>query len=212
MTPPRLFRNASLLLLIAEVFLIASSALWTDDPHDRPILMIMYTLLFCAGGYTLAHSSYWLKTYIPLSVIAIAFSFSTQNTLHTWIHYLAIIGIQVMLFYAIIRHSFFKQNVSRTDRIIAGVAGYLLLGLFWHSLMVLQISLGSPPLLDQIQSKAPNLGNSLYFTFVTLTTLGYGDIVPITPISKVVTIFTSLTGNLYLAIFISSLISKTDDK
>jgi len=206
-----LLRNASVLLLFAQVFLIVSSIWWTNNPHEQPVFTLIYTVLFCAAGYTLSQSKNWLRAYIPLSLVAIVFSAHSGNTLHIWIHALAIMTIQTMFFFAIIRHSFFRLHVPRLDRILAGVAGYILLGLFWHTQMALLISLETNPLINQLTEATPSLSDSLYFTFVTLTTLGYGDIVPITPAAKIIVLFTSLTGTLYLAIFISSLIAKSDD-
>jgi voltage-gated potassium channel Kch len=47
-----------------------------------------------------------------------------------------------------------------------------------------------------------------YFAFVTLTTLGYGDIVPLTPLAKLSTIVFSLLGPFYLAVNMGVLIGR----
>jgi voltage-gated potassium channel Kch len=52
------------------------------------------------------------------------------------------------------------------------------------------------------------VSNYIYFGFVTLTTLGYGDVVPLTPAAKSLAIFTSITGQMYVAIIIAALVSK----
>ncbi|MEO0490632.1 MAG: potassium channel family protein, partial [Cyanobacteria bacterium J06659_2] len=49
--------------------------------------------------------------------------------------------------------------------------------------------------------------NVLYFSFVTLTTLGFGDIVPVTEIASVLTVLEALVGQIYPAIFIALLVS-----
>lgn len=48
----------------------------------------------------------------------------------------------------------------------------------------------------------------LYFSFVTLSTLGYGDITPISPIAKSITLIIAVTGQLYLTILIAVLVGK----
>jgi hypothetical protein len=48
----------------------------------------------------------------------------------------------------------------------------------------------------------------LYFSFVTLTTLGYGDITPVSAFAKSLTIFIAITGQLYLTILIAMLVGK----
>jgi voltage-gated potassium channel Kch len=46
----------------------------------------------------------------------------------------------------------------------------------------------------------------MYFSFVTLTTLGYGDISPATRLAEVTVILESITGLFYMAIIVASLI------
>jgi voltage-gated potassium channel Kch len=48
----------------------------------------------------------------------------------------------------------------------------------------------------------------IYFSFVTLTTLGYGDILPISPLARSITILISITGQLYLTMIIALLVGK----
>ena len=50
--------------------------------------------------------------------------------------------------------------------------------------------------------------NFIYYSFETLTTLGYGDILPMTPLAKTLIILEALIGPLYLAILIGRLVSK----
>ena len=47
-------------------------------------------------------------------------------------------------------------------------------------------------------------GDLMYYSLVTLTTLGYGDIVAISPIARMLSALEAVAGNLYLAILIST--------
>ncbi|MGK0391285.1 MAG: voltage-gated potassium channel [Maribacter sp.] len=47
-----------------------------------------------------------------------------------------------------------------------------------------------------------------YFSFVTLTNLGYGDITPLTPPSQSMALFLAISGQLYLAIVVGILVGK----
>jgi hypothetical protein len=53
-----------------------------------------------------------------------------------------------------------------------------------------------------------NFSTYLYYGLVTLSTLGYGDIVPTMPFSKSLAILTSISGQLYIAIIIAMLVGK----
>jgi voltage-gated potassium channel len=46
-----------------------------------------------------------------------------------------------------------------------------------------------------------------YFSFVTLTTLGFGDIIPTTPVAQSLVILEAITGQIYLIIQVSWLVS-----
>ncbi len=110
-------------------------------------------------------------------------------------------------FRAIARQVLFSNQVT-TNQIIGSVALFLLLGLMWAFgyLGLLQFSphalSGIPP-----QSWAANFSAVAYFSFVTLTTLGFGDIVPKTPIAQVIVYLEAITGVFYMAIVVSSLVS-----
>jgi voltage-gated potassium channel Kch len=48
---------------------------------------------------------------------------------------------------------------------------------------------------------------AIYFSFITLTTVGYGDIVPVTTVARMLTSTEAMTGTLFLAVLISRLVS-----
>jgi voltage-gated potassium channel Kch len=52
-----------------------------------------------------------------------------------------------------------------------------------------------------------NFSDFVYFSFVTLATLGYGDIVPITDQARSFAILEAITGSLYLAVLIAKIVS-----
>ncbi len=51
-----------------------------------------------------------------------------------------------------------------------------------------------------------SLSEAVYFSFTTLTTLGYGDIIPMSSLAKMLTNFEAIIGQLYPAILISILV------
>ena len=50
--------------------------------------------------------------------------------------------------------------------------------------------------------------NLLYYSFVTLTTLGYGDITPIHPVARTLAYLEAVIGQLYIAVLIASLVGR----
>jgi voltage-gated potassium channel len=97
--------------------------------------------------------------------------------------------------------------------IVDSISGYLLLG-FAFSLFVTAISLIIPgaystSISGDLETKfIEPIQNNIYYTFMTFTTTGYGDIVPIHPFSKSLAVLIGVSGQLYVAIIISMLIGK----
>jgi hypothetical protein len=97
--------------------------------------------------------------------------------------------------------------------IVNSISGYLLLG-FAFSLIVTAISLIIPGAYStstsgDLETKfIEPIQNNIYYTFMTFTTTGYGDIVPIHPFSKSLAVLIGISGQLYVAIIISMLVGK----
>ena len=83
---------------------------------------------------------------------------------------------------------------------------YLLLGLLWATLY-LAIDAFSPGSI-QMGSQADRQTELLYFSLVTLSTVGYGDIVPLSGMARIVTALEGVTGVLYIAITVALLVGR----
>ncbi len=93
------------------------------------------------------------------------------------------------------------------DVVCGGVAVYIMIGLIWAvSYRVLEA--GAPGSFASLWSDITKVWNQfLYFSLTTLTTLGYGDIHPATPVAGVWSTLEAVTGVLYLAVFVARLVS-----
>ena len=100
----------------------------------------------------------------------------------------------------------FRAGAITAARNQGALAVYLLLGLGWAQ--AYQITSYLKPGSFQIPAGASSMvGGWYYFSFTTLTTLGYGDIVPIKPQARSLAMAEALTGQLYLAVLIARLIA-----
>jgi len=92
-----------------------------------------------------------------------------------------------------------------TRRIEGAIAVYLLLGFTWaqaYELVALWHPGAFAGALDGERSQPWT-----YYSFVTLTTMGYGDIMPVHPLARALAVLEALTGQLYLAILLARLVS-----
>jgi len=98
--------------------------------------------------------------------------------------------------------------------VIGAICGYLLIGyIFTSGYSVLtylepgSISVGGQPLgVEQADHVEQHLSELSYFSFASLTTVGYGDIVPVTPFARAIAVVEVLVGQLYLAGFVARLV------
>ncbi len=211
----RLSRNhrfSALGLLVAEIIFIIGSTWWPETGPAPFWAFVMYALLFGVGGYHLSQSRRWLAVYLPCSAIALVANFFGTSLGGIILREISITAVHIILFWAVFYHSFIREKIPKADRILAGIAGYLLLGLLWTSQFALFGSLGIDGLMNSISGEPATRHETLYFSFITLTAVGYGEIVPVVPAARTLTIFTSLSGILYLAILISTLVSGSKNR
>jgi voltage-gated potassium channel Kch len=92
----------------------------------------------------------------------------------------------------------------------AAVSTYLMLGLGWAMAYVLIASLNPTAFATSDHSMGPNTMtgfNAFYFSFVTLSTVGYGDIVPVSRPARLLAALEATTGTLFVAMLIARLVS-----
>jgi hypothetical protein len=103
---------------------------------------------------------------------------------------------------ALIVDLFMKAKQITSHLVFASVSAYLLLGVLWS--FIYGVIIGFQPNALSIGEIEPY--TLLYFSFVTLTTLGYGDIAPITQEARALAILEAVVGQLYLAVIVARLV------
>ena len=93
-----------------------------------------------------------------------------------------------------------------SERVIAGALSvYLLIGMLCAYLYGAIAAVGSQPLFAGGQGDGTT-ADHVYFSFVTQTTVGYGDYAPLAPVARSIAIAEALIGQLYLVTVISLLV------
>ncbi len=93
------------------------------------------------------------------------------------------------------------------NRIVGAICIYLLMGLLW-TLMYLFIAQAIPGAFNGVEQLVwyDNFADVAYYSYVTLTTLGYGDISPVAPIARFLVYMEAVVGVFYMAVLVASLI------
>ncbi|MFN8642252.1 MAG: potassium channel family protein [Candidatus Binatia bacterium] len=122
------------------------------------------------------------------------------------------IGLQIWVF-AVVLRGVFRNETSELDAVIGALGAFLLLMMLFmrvHALLEAltpgSYSVQGPPL--SLRSDAELRGIFQYFSTITLTTVGYGDIVPVAPAARLVAGIEAIVGQLYLAVVVATLVGR----
>jgi len=100
------------------------------------------------------------------------------------------------------------ENVMSANRIIGAICVYLLLGVIWSVFYVL-LEFALPGSFSGFAEQSESTWNPdwIYYSFVTLTSLGYGDLLPLTFSARALSYIETIFGQFYLAILVAGLVS-----
>jgi len=115
-------------------------------------------------------------------------------------------AISAALLALIVLFRVFAGGTVNKHRILGAVSGYLLIGVTWATLYSL-VDTVNPGAFSQ-SAGSGDRRDWIYYSFVTLTTVGYGDITPIHSVARTLAILEALIGQLYPAILIARLVSQ----
>ncbi|MEN6488518.1 MAG: ion channel, partial [Smithella sp.] len=137
------------------------------------------------------------------AILADFLDFLLQNAVTSWASKVAIV---FFLGYAVVTILFYlaRQEEVTADMMMAGASDYVLIGILWTCFYIL-IEAVYPGSFNFAGAKMDRSG-FLYFSFVTLTTTGYGDVLPVSVQARSVAILETLTGQLFIAITVARLV------
>jgi hypothetical protein len=124
-------------------------------------------------------------------------------------------GLAVAFYFwaaALIVASLFRRRALSLDSVFGAICGYLLLGMAWGVLysMLDTVWPGSfavgDRLAEQVRAEHSRIPLFTYYSFVTLTTVGYGDGTPLSTPARTCAWLEALTGQFYLAVLVAGLV------
>lgn len=112
----------------------------------------------------------------------------------------------IMVTIALVVHVAGAKKVDGST-LLCAINSYLLIGLTLAILMLI-VHITQPGSFNNVDLDSSPFSALVYYSYVTLTTLGYGDITPATPLARSLSAFTALFGQLYLVIIMAIIIGK----
>jgi len=204
-------------LMALVVPMLTAPLLPSDWTSTFGILEIAFAFILLSGIYLLSPNRRLLLIASLIALIAIILNLfniilaNRELMLTALFVEIVFFGISTI---TIIRHVLSERRVSN-DKIYGAICGYLLLGLIW-ALIYTALENAQPgsfrfhfePLITSpFDYTYPiYLGEFVYYSFVTLTTLGYGDVIPLNHTARALSSIESVTGQLYIAVLIARLV------
>jgi Ion channel len=195
-----------LALLVLLVFVVPSLGL---ERADERLYSEFASSVLLISGVTIA----WRRRVVfllasSIGVVTIIVRWAalptlTSTTLSIWPHLLTIATI-LMLLYILLSQVFAPGPVTPA-RIQGAIAVYLLFGIGWANAYHIVAS-KIPGSFTLPGHDLSSVNEWFYFSYSTLTTVGFGDIVPAHPIARSLSVAEVLTGQLYLAVLIGRLV------
>jgi hypothetical protein len=198
--------SISLVILIFVIFPLRQAGL-----AGRFFFDIVMVTLMVSGAFTVKQNR--IFTVIIITIVVVGTFVLWVSRFYPSLFLLSlssIFSVVTSLLYArIVLLVMFRQGPVTWSRIQGGICVYLLLGLAWASAyqLIEQLHPGSfhfvsePTDIDQATSKL------VYFSFATLTTVGFGDVLPVAPFARSLAIAEAMVGQLFPAILIGALVA-----
>jgi len=197
-------------LLVALGLLFVTSPFVEDLAYGNLIESLLLTVVMVAALLAVGGQRRTFHVAMVLIVPAVLAKWLTHLDLVPKVVYPAT-GV-VFFGYVVAQLLRYILNVSRVDTnvLCAGLSGYILLGLLWIPLyeMVAKLNPASFAFPAGSESAAPLDGfNAFYFSFMTLCTVGYGDITPMSRPARMLAVTEAVAGLFYVAVLISRLVA-----
>jgi hypothetical protein len=196
------------LILILLLFLLLP--LQAENGLAFAPLGVAVTLVMAAGVYVL--SGRWIVLFpiaLALMLHVALQLIRNQEMPHQHVYLIASLWLTLSTTFAIVvSHAVFAQGRITTHRIIGAILLYLLVAMIFGSLFLFIGAALNGAFANLAIADSPRLAaDVIYFSFVTLTSVGYGDIYPVHAIARSLCNLESICGQLFPAILIARLVS-----
>jgi len=205
---PNCRQTRFLLLLVSLVALMVLEPFIYDFTRISFLLDIFFSIILFTSIYAVSEKKSSAFLAIILAVPKFATLWALGFTTHPILFLLdSIFGITFIGYIiALILSHIFKQNKVNPETIYGAIVVYILIGIMWVFLYSLTEALhpNSFSLTPELLLESRKI--LYYFSFITLTTLGYGDITPVSEPAKSLVILEAVVGQMYIAVLIARLV------
>ncbi|MEM7106631.1 MAG: potassium channel family protein [Bacteroidota bacterium] len=214
-TQKYLHKNRFDIFLVTQMVVLFSGLLFPPEIHDT-ILQPLFFLCSIAAGFNLILSRkrlIWFYSFLfILSTVLLASSLllPAENEKVVLLRILVNIAFGLSITYHLIQQVWQAEVVNR-NVIMGLISGYISLGFLAFFLFIF-IDLMYPGAFRGVLLETQNFDLKadalMYYSFITLLTIGYGEIVPVNPIAQKAAILTGLAGQFYVIVITTVVLEK----
>src|SRR5438045_7561820 len=206
----RRFSMVQLLIALALLFFFFP---FVEEIKDGDIILsFLLSLVLLSGILAVASRGRMLTVALLLAIPAVAgrwINHFQPHLLPPAIFLVAGIGLVAFVVVNLLRFVLRAPSVD-VEVLCASISAYLMLGLIWTVAywLVAQLTPGGAFAFNtNAGNQSMNGFTAFYFSFITLSTVGYGDITPVSRIARWLAAMEAMTGLLYVAVLIARLVS-----
>ena len=208
MKKPDTASNRNLPVLLALIALLITLPFFETSELGGTLLLVLFTLILIASVYAVSHDMNSVKIAAVLAVptlLTIWGEAIAPNEKLEVIGYAFMILFLLYTTYMLLRRVLSTREVTMQE-VFGAISVYILLGLIFSLAYVITLHL-VPTAFNGINGEEASLSSVLYFSFATLTTVGFGDIVAVAPLARSIAIVEMIAGIFYIAVLVSKMVS-----
>lgn len=201
-------RFSAVHLLIALLLLFISCPFLLQLSSGKVIESAMVTLVLFSALFAISDRISLIMGLI-LALLALSGQWGTlfwkKNILDPF-YLLPAIAFILIVIYHLLRFTLKAKEVG-IETICASISGFLMMGLLWSRIYEFIGKLNPQAFAFQKPGDVMSSFTAFYFSFTSLTTIGFGDITAVTPVARMMVVMEAVTGMFYMAVIVATLVS-----
>ncbi len=197
------------LLIVLAITFVVSPFLQASIGNLLSISLLLYTIIVVINSFSLPRRL--LIVYGAIAIAAFCLEVISTFGLVTYLN--RPFSLTAQIIFAIylagaaywIGRDIFTSPTVTIDTVRGGISVYMLIGFVWALLYGIVHTLDGEAFSQPLIQQGSYL-KTIHFSFTTLTTLGYGDIVPLSEVAQVLTNLEAIVGQMYSSVLIAILI------
>jgi len=197
----------SLYLLISIFAFVFVFPIFDETKFAQILDTTSFSIMLLSIFSIIDNKTNYLRYLVISSILLIILMYFME---HEFVRFAAFTSSSIIFAIAtgVMIHQIIVSKTVTPKVIVETISGYLLIGVVLVFLNSMMMWVNPDALSLPRESGTEDLSNIIYYSFITVTTIGYGDVLPVSQLAKSLSILFGIIGQLYLTIIIALIIGK----